>query len=194
MTYLPKDVRLFGMLSDLERADLARFMHEKRYASGETVFACGEYGNTMLVVVQGELAAVVPGKDGVEHAVARLTHGAVLGEMYCIDPAPRPVKVKASEPTLALELCRDDLTKMRQESPRAAAALVNAVLHEVLHRLRSVDDRVERELVSEHDPADTPAPLRHGRVAPAHLPDAVVPPPWKDAFGAFALTRSRGSA
>jgi CRP-like cAMP-binding protein len=178
------------MFSELERADLARFMSEKRYACGETVFARGEHGNTMLVVTQGELCAVVPGKDGVDHPVARLTEGAVLGEMFCIDPAPRPVKVTASAPTSTLELRREDLTRLRQEAPHAAAALVNAVLHEVLRRLRSVDDRVERELAASQDPAAIIGPEPEGEEV-LHRLDSAVPGLWKNAF---AFARSRGSA
>jgi CRP-like cAMP-binding protein len=184
------------MLTDLERADLARFMHEKRYSSGETVFARGEYGNTMLVVAQGALAAVVPGKDGVEHAVAHMGPGSVLGEMYCIDPAPRPVKVLASEPTVALELRREDLTGMRQQSPRAAAALVNAVLHEVLRRLRSVDDRVERELLSSQEPTQ-PDALMGAAMAQTAAAGAAGSKPWQRMFDdthPMLVTRSRGSA
>jgi CRP-like cAMP-binding protein len=121
-------------------------MHERRFAPGETVCTRGEHGNTMLVVLQGALSAVVPGKDNANAEVARLQSGAVVGEMFCIDPAPRPVTIVAKQATTVLEISRDDLTKMRQEAPRVAAALVSAVFHEVLRRLRSVDERVDREL------------------------------------------------
>jgi CRP/FNR family transcriptional regulator, cyclic AMP receptor protein len=150
MANLLKNVRLFETLSERECSDLVHFMHEKQFEAGATVCTRGEHGNTMLVVVQGALSAVVPGKQNVHAEVARLEPGAVLGEMFCIDPAPRPVTVVANENTTVLEISRDDLTKMRQEAPRAAAALVSAVFHEVLRRLRSVDERVDRELRAEY--------------------------------------------
>jgi CRP-like cAMP-binding protein len=159
MANLLRNVRLFETLSERECADLVHFMREKRFEAGETVCTRGEHGNTMLVVVQGTLSAVVPGKGNAHTEVGRLGSGAVLGEMFCIDAAPRPVTVVANEDTTVLEISRDDITKMRQEAPRAAAALVSAVFHEVLRRLRSIDDRVDRELRAERggDPSEDPA-------------------------------------
>lgn len=146
MANLLHNVRLFESFSDDDRADLVGFMSEKQFEAGETVCTRGQHGNTMLVVVQGVLSAVAPGKDNVYTEVARLGTGAVMGEMFCIDPAPRPVTMVASQATTVLQIGREDLTRMRQACPRLAAALVTAVLHEVLRRLRTVDERVDREL------------------------------------------------
>jgi len=151
MANLLRDIRLFETLSERECADLVHFMHEKRFEPGQTVCTRGQHGNTMLVVLQGALSAVVPGKENSHAEVARLRSGSVVGEMFCIDPAPRPVTIVASEATTVLEISREDVTKMRQDAPRVAAALVSAVFHEVLRRLRSVDERVERELRAESD-------------------------------------------
>lgn len=146
MTYLLRNVPLFESLSEIECADLVRFMRERRYVSGETVCTHGEYGSTMLVVTQGALSAVVTGADSASREIARLEEGSVFGEMFCIDPAPRPVTLVANEPATVLELGREDLILMRQQAPRAAASLVSVVFHDVLRRLRSVDERINREL------------------------------------------------
>jgi CRP-like cAMP-binding protein len=181
MANLLRNVPLFETLSERECADLVHFMHEKRFEAGETVCTRGQHGNTMLVVMRGMLSAVVPGKQKANTELARLGAGAVLGEMFCIDPAPRPVTVVANEGTTVLELSRDDITRMRQEAPRAAAALVSAVFHEVLRRLRSVDERVDRELRAEHEdgPFDDRGDDRTGAAAG----------PWEACFA-----RLRGSA
>jgi len=165
MTYPLKNVRLFQSFSEIERAELLRFMRERKYVPGQTVCTHGEYGNTMMLVTQGALSAVVPGKDDETYEIARLTEGTVFGEMFCIDPAPRPVTLVANEPVTVLELARDDLIRMRQRSPRTAAALVGAVFQDVLRRLRSVDDRIDRELrfdsCTDEDPAVS-TPLQVG--------------------------------
>jgi CRP/FNR family transcriptional regulator, cyclic AMP receptor protein len=158
MRHLLQNVRLFEAFSATDKADLLRFMHEKRFEPGSTLCTRGDYGNTMLVVLQGTLAAVVAGKDNLRHEVAQFEPGAVVGEMFCIDPAPRPATIVAREAAVVLELGRDDLTKMRQRSPRAAAALVSAVFHEVLRRLRSLDNRVDREVRASPEDRRTPSP------------------------------------
>jgi CRP-like cAMP-binding protein len=102
--------------------------------------------------------------------------------MFCIDPAPRPVTVVAHEKTTALELSRDDLIRMRQEAPRTAAALVSAVFKEALKRLRTIDDRLERELCGE-------ATLSYGDDSPPPSSVRELPDSWEACF-----TRLRGSA
>lgn len=126
------------------------------------------------------------GKDNCPSEIARLDQGSVLGEMFCIDPAPRPVTIMASSPATVLELGRDDLTRMRQDSPRAAAALISAVFSETLRRLRRLDDRVERELFV-HDGCGKPRLEVDANVD--HSSRADVPGPWEACFA-----RLRGSA
>jgi CRP/FNR family transcriptional regulator, cyclic AMP receptor protein len=179
MPNLLRHVRLFETLSERECSDLVQFMHEKSFAPGATVCMRGQYGNTMLVVLQGTLSAVVPGAENAQIEVTCLQAGAVVGEMFCIDPAPRPVTIVAKEATRVLEISREDLTKMRQEAPRTAAALVSAVFHEVLRRLRSVDERVDREIRAEHDHEHSDDRDSSGRT----------PDPWDACFA-----RLRGSA
>jgi CRP/FNR family cyclic AMP-dependent transcriptional regulator len=174
-----RHVRLFETLSERECSDLVQFMHERAFEPGDTVCKRGQHGNTMLVVMQGTLAAVVPGKENSLAEVTCLQPGAVVGEMFCIDPAPRPVTIVAKEPTRVLEISRDDLTRLRQEAPRTAAALVSAVFHEVLRRLRSVDERVDREIRAERD----------GVPAEGRSPSGGSPNPWEASFA-----RLRGSA
>ena len=79
--------------------------------------------------------------------------------------------VIASENTTVLEISRDDLIKMRQEAPRVAAALVSAVFHEVIRRLRSVDERVDRDLRAESE-GSTPGPQQGegSRSSPGRFP------------------------
>ena len=181
MTYPLRNVRLFDSFSEIDRADLVRFMREKRYATGATVCTYGEYGSTMIVVTQGALAAVVLGKDDKPHEIARLAENAVFGEMFCLDPAPRPVTLVASAPTTVLELGREDLIKLRQQIPRVAAALVSAVFRDVLKRLRNVDDRIDRELRMEA--------LQQESATPAPSPHATTPISWENCFACL-----RGSA
>ena len=179
MTYLLPNAQLFDTLSERDRAEIIHFMHERRYESGDTLCRRGEHGNTMIVVLQGALSAVIPDNDDSQRVIARLGKDGVFGEMFCIDPAPRPATVVATEATTVLELGRDDLTKMRQEAPRTAAALVNAVFHSVLRRLRDVENRIERD-------------LRDGLPEKSDGPRAEqdsIPDPWEACFA-----RLRGSA
>jgi len=179
MTYLLPNTQLFDSLTERDRAEIVPFMHERRYKSGDTLCTRGEHGNTMIVVLQGALSAVIPGSDDSQREIARLGEDGVFGEMFCIDPAPRPATIVATEATTVLELGREDLTRMRQQAPRTAAALVNAVFHSVLRRLRDVENRIERD-------------LRDGLTEDsdgARAERSSIPDPWEKCFA-----RLRGSA
>lgn len=181
MTYPLRSVPLFASFSDRDHADLLGFMRERRYATGDRVCTCGEHGNTMLLVTQGALSAVVPDKENQCHEIARLAPGTVFGEMFCIDPAPRPVTLVAAEATSVLELAREDVIRMRQEAPHAAAALVRAVFLDVMKRLRQVDERIDRELREDCTWQD--------KITPAPASRTPLPRSWETCFASL-----RGSA
>jgi CRP/FNR family cyclic AMP-dependent transcriptional regulator len=188
MMYLLGQVRLFEAMSESERMGIARFMRERTYAKGETVCLRGQPGNTMYVILQGAFSVVIEAQPNQTLEVARLESGEVLGEMFCLDPAPRPATVVAACPTKVLEMDREDLARMRRESPHAAAALVSVVFREIVRRLRRVDDRVERELASEEEAfySELWPEERARRLAQE---DEDPPAPWKASF-----SRIRGCA
>jgi CRP-like cAMP-binding protein len=187
MTHSLRQVRLFDAMSDSERSGLARFMHEHTFTNGETVCLRGHPGNTMFVILQGAFSVVVQGKKNETLEIARVESGEVFGEMFCIDPAPRPATVLATGPTTTLEMGREDLARMRREAPQSAAALVTVVFREIVRRLRRVDDRVERELASEEEAFFSDLwPEERGLKDP---PDSEQPSPWKSCF-----SRIRGCA
>jgi CRP-like cAMP-binding protein len=190
MNSVIRNVKVFESLSDADCADLVRFMRMRQYESGKTVFERGNPGATMLVVAKGALSIVMPGPNRREIEVARVGPGEVVGEMSCIDPAPRSATVIAALPTTVYEFGRDELVSMRRLAPGVAAALVGAVIRDVTARLRRVDERIERELAGHLGPRPTrptqTAERPEGPPSAALGPESTV---WK----AF-MARLRGSA
>ena len=72
--------------------------------------------------------------------------GGLLGEMACVDPAPRSASVVAAVKTTVLEVSRDALTELRDMAPAANSAVVGQVIREVTKRLREVNERLEKDL------------------------------------------------
>jgi CRP/FNR family transcriptional regulator, cyclic AMP receptor protein len=190
-----RSVKIFGCLSDAECEDLVRFMRLRRFEAGQTVLERGKPGDTMLVVAEGALSVVMPGPDRRNVEVARVAVGEVVGEMSCIDPAPRSATVVAAVPTTVYEFGRQELLGMQRLAPGVAAALVGAVIRDVTVRLRRVDERIERELAGH---LGKPVPAR--RPQPPDRPERSSPPlgsaglgPESTVWKAF-LARLRGSA
>jgi len=181
MNHVIRKVKLFQTLSDTDCCDLLRFMRIRQYKSGVTVFQRGQRGDSMLVVMDGNLSVMLPKPRHGNIEVARVGSGGVVGEMFCIVPAPRSATLVAVRRTVAYELSRKDLDRMRELAPNLAQALVGAIIQNVAQRLQRLDDRIERELAG-HLAARMPE-LRHGASPPL-------------AAGAWAslLGRLRGNA
>jgi len=146
MSSVIRAVKVFETLSDVDCAELARFMRIRQYQPGTTVFERGKPGDTMLIVADGALSVVMPGPRRRNIEVARVGVGEVVGETSCIDPAPRNATMIAAVRTTTYELGRKELKRMHREAPRVATTLVGAIIRSVTMRLRRVDERIEREL------------------------------------------------
>jgi CRP-like cAMP-binding protein len=106
----------------------------------------GEAGDSLAFVVSGALVVTVAPETGGEYELGRVTTGGIVGEMVCIDPAPRSATVTAVQPTLIAELRRDGLTALRSGAPKVYSAVMRAVIRVVGLRLRELDGRIDTEL------------------------------------------------
>ena len=97
----------------------------------------------MYIVVAGGLDVSVGG--GAVH-VASVYPGEVVGEMACVDPAPRSATVCASRQTDVLELDRTTLQAMIAHAPAVAVAVIGGVIGHLTRRIRETNGRVEQEM------------------------------------------------
>ncbi len=148
-------VPTFSKLDDtaLERLDACvRWRHLRK---GEVLFRQGDRGDSLVVVGEGSFAVSVF-RSGVEVEVARVGAGEVVGEMACIDPAPRSATLVAAAPSTVAELSGDALRSLRTLAPAVASHVVGAVIREVTRRLREIEERIDGDLA----PAANATPSR----------------------------------
>jgi CRP-like cAMP-binding protein len=86
------------------------------------------------------VSKAVTGK--VEQVLARVAPGDFFGEMSLFDRFPRSATVQAETDAALLELDRGALRTLTRESPRAAAAFFEALVHVFIERLRASGDLV----------------------------------------------------
>ncbi|MDA8051979.1 MAG: Crp/Fnr family transcriptional regulator [Rhodospirillales bacterium] len=138
-THALAGVPLLASLSagDLER--LAHLAHERVAASGEVLFRQGDPGETMLIVLAGELRASISGAEGREQILRRLGPGDVVGEIALIDARPRSADVHAVTRARLLVLERRAvLEELARDS-----ALALALLRLLCERLRATSAALE---------------------------------------------------
>ena len=163
-------VRAFADLSVQERSEVLMFARERRVGVGDVLFQAGAAGDSLFLVLEGELSSLVrtrvAGAKPVE--VSRAVPGEMIGEMACLDPAPRSALVIARTACVLAEIDRSSLAAMEQALPRASSRLVGWIIELVHARMAAVNDRVAKAL------------------APPGTPEPSVPPPPPPAAGSSA--------
>lgn len=128
---------LLGGLPDEALRELARRAQLRAFAPGDLLVAQGELGGSVLVLVRGAVTVYRGRSGGARAALAHLRPPAALGEVTLLDAGPRSASVEALEPTLALEISREELLSALAEHP----ALLDGLLHSLGRLVRRLSDR-----------------------------------------------------
>jgi small-conductance mechanosensitive channel len=96
------EVALLAGMTEADLDMLIRASVTRRFAAGQTIITKGETGTTMSIVLTGEVAVLVDGRE-----LARLTPGQIFGEMALLTGAPRLAEVRAMVHSRCLEVDRE---------------------------------------------------------------------------------------
>ena len=141
-------LRRSPVLAGLDEEDfhvLAAALQARPLKKGWTLFQQGERGSSMAFVLQGRLAVFIEEEGGGSRCVQQLQAGDTVGEMCCIDPAPRSATVVAATDCLALELDQYVLQAFTNHAPEAVATVVGGVIRFVTTLLEETDLEIECE-------------------------------------------------
>lgn len=107
---------------------LAEMMQSEGFHSGDLIFVEGDPGDSMYVLVKGDVEVVVTtGGDKVE-PVATLKHGEMLGQGALLDNAPRMASCIARGDTVVLKLERQAWQDIVRSNTQAGSALRVALI------------------------------------------------------------------
>jgi len=137
-----REVRLFKDIAVPELDVLGQSMEERPLKRGQVICREGDPGEEMFVVRRGSIviSKLVTGR--VEQVLARIGPGDFFGEMSLFDRSPRSATVQGESDADLLVLDRDTLTRLTEQSPRAAAAFFESLVQVFIERLRASGDLV----------------------------------------------------
>jgi len=92
-------------------------MNQKRIREGHHLFHKGEHGDTLYLVIKGELAACVPTGDGKVVLLNMVGEGDIVGEGSFLNPGPRNADVVANRDSIVVELPRNKTIAYLAEHP-----------------------------------------------------------------------------
>lgn len=130
---------LFEMLSPVELDRLAELARTRHCAPGEVIFAEGDLGDSLFVVVDGQVEVV---RDGAPRALAVLSPPEFFGEMGLIDKDYRSATVRARTQAHLLQLTSSDLRAFRQHYAEGFTFVVVNIARSLAARLREANARL----------------------------------------------------
>ncbi len=134
---LQEFVRKLPFFADLTLADVAQLCRSSRRvraAPGDLVIEEGAPGDSLYVVLSGELE--ITKRDGDREIVlASRKAGEAVGEMSLLESAPRSASARAVQPSELLEVSPESFRKVLESNPSTAMT----VLRTVAGRLRSTE-------------------------------------------------------
>jgi len=125
MTGLPflRSPEVSRVLSPEEAAQLVEGSQQERFEAGTTIMRHGEAGDTMYVLLDGEVEIRIAGDDGRVRFTRHLRQGDIFGEMAVLTEEPRSADVVAVEGCTCLRVDRASLEEKLQLHPPLAAVL-----------------------------------------------------------------------
>lgn len=124
-----KGVQMFEETSEEILAEIAAALQELELPAGETVFQKGDAGDSMYVIVEGQVRVF----DG-ERTINVLGEREIFGELALLDPEPRSASCAAVSPARLFRLDAETFSQLMAGN----IEIVRGVLHVLCERLRRI--------------------------------------------------------
>lgn len=137
-------------LNDDELRNLASVFSERSFQAGETLFAEGAPGDSLLVVLAGEVEVLKKDQNGVDRVIANIGEGAILGEMSLIagEESARTASARATSAGRALALPSREFQRRIREGDVAALKVVYSFAQILSRRLLAMNEQVVAALAA----------------------------------------------
>lgn len=130
---------LFGSLDEAERRAVADEMREVAFDPSQVIFARGDAGREIYLVVSGRVRLSVLTAEGRELSFAHAEAGAIFGEIAMLDGGPRSADATAVNKVTALSLSKPAFKRLMDTRPLVG----EAALRFLCSRLREADQQLE---------------------------------------------------
>lgn len=129
-----RQTELFRSVPAEELAGMAAASRLRTFRRGQVVFTTGDPGDTLIVVISGQVKVVVRSADGGELTLTAVGPGGVVGEVSIADGGPRSADMETLVESQLLFIPREAVQALCARVPAAAQALTG-VLAATLRRL-----------------------------------------------------------
>ena len=128
-----KKIEIFSDLSVNELAAVASVTEEASFGEGELVFEEGERGNTLYLIIQGEVAVVVGYHSDQAIELDRIAPGDYFGEMALFGDNRRSATIRVNQTARFLTLHKQELEEIVREYPQIALHVCRVLSIRIRH-------------------------------------------------------------
>jgi len=132
------DQPFFAGLDDVEIASLIGDAETLRFEPDETLFVCGDPGDSVLLVLSGRVAVESHRSNGERVTVNVVESGELVGEMAVLEGTTRSASVTALEPCEVLVIPHEEFLALLVNHPGFAIRILGTVTA----RLRGLTGKV----------------------------------------------------
>jgi CRP/FNR family cyclic AMP-dependent transcriptional regulator len=149
-----KNVPLFSLLDDDERAVLSGQVELKTFAARQRIYKTGETGGRAYVIVSGKAQITTVDEDQQEVVVDEPTRGEFFGFASMLEGTPHYTTAIALEETVCVEVDRNDITILLERKPHAGMDMLTVLGRQfhAAHQLvrvranRNPNDVIEKDM------------------------------------------------
>jgi len=122
-----REIPLFALLDDDERAVLAAQVDVTRFAPRQRIYKIGDAGGRAYVMVSGTVRVTTVDEDHQDVVVDEPGPGEFFGFASMIDETPHQTNAVALEETVCLEVDRNDILTLLQRKPHAGMDMLTVL-------------------------------------------------------------------
>ncbi len=139
-----KRSQLFARFTDAQISEIASVFTPCTLTQGEFLFRQGDMGNFMAVISHGRMQLRICDEQGDAVFEKSLEPFDIVGEMTCLDPAPRMGSIFADTNTEVLILDRTSVERLKRNHPKTYSALLHTIWSRVSMRLGQTNEAISQ--------------------------------------------------
>ena len=140
---LLKGLSIFCELDDPALGELARLSDDRVFSKGETIFEEGSAGNSMMIILSGEVRISHRPETTREETLSILKKGDFFGEMALLDDLPRSATVIAHTDAFLLEISRRKFMGFIEKDGASGVKILLRLARNLSSRLREANTKIK---------------------------------------------------
>ena len=138
-----KHLALFSELNFGAVKELAYLFSDRVFQGGETIFEENEPGDSLLVILSGEVRITQRADVSGEETLTVLKKGDFFGEMALLEDLPRSATAIAHSDTFIMEISRERFMRFVEKDPANGVKILITLARSLSARLREADNKIK---------------------------------------------------